>query len=210
MQLARRRFLRIDAHIVHDLSRLLYLGLMPNGGSSEFDNLACGPRLCHGDRCPHRPGGGNPGIGDHAVRFAGSRLGRDRCTHRPGVVGCDSILFAAGFVYNAMSANLDFWIREPSRAGLPAPAQQALLKRLAGAIDRRTKYFPGSPLAYVGGMKELLLSTFLPQKGPIVIENAPGMASEVLPRRRTWELAYLELSAADAKSRPRCWWMSFA
>ena len=51
-------------------------------------------------------------------------------------------------------------------------------------------------------MKELLLSTFLPQKGPIVIENAPNMASEVLSRSRAWELAYSELSILDADSRP--------
>ena len=92
-----------------------------------------------------------------------------------------------------MSANIDFWVRELSRAGLPAPAQQELLQRLAWAIDCRTKYFPDSPLAYVGSMKELLLSTFLPQKGPIVIADAPGMASEVLSRSRAWELAYFEL-----------------
>ena len=51
-------------------------------------------------------------------------------------------------------------------------------------------------------MKELLLSTFLSQKGPIVIANAPGMASEVFSRSRAWDLAYLELSMLDAKSRP--------
>ena len=93
-----------------------------------------------------------------------------------------------------MSVHLDFWIRELSRAGLPAPAQQELLRRLAWAIDCRTKYFPDPPLAYVERMKELLLSTSLPQRGPIVIEKAPNEASEGLSRSRAWELAYLELS----------------
>ena len=113
-----------------------------------------------------------------------------------------SLLFAAEFVYGTMSAYFDFQVRELSCAGLPAPAQQELLRRLSWTIETRTKYSPGSPLAFVGGMKEVLLSTFLPQKGPSVIENAPGMASEVLSRRRAWGLAYLELSMADAKSRP--------
>ena len=69
----------------------------------------------------------------------------------------------AGFAYGTMSTNIDFWVRELSRAGLPAPAQQARLRRLAWTIETGTKYFPDSPQAYVGSMKELLLSTFLPQ-----------------------------------------------
>ena len=92
-----------------------------------------------------------------------------------------------------MSTNIDFWARELSRAGAPAPAQQELPQCLAWAIETRTEYFPDSPLAYVGSMKELLLSTFLPQKGPIVIADTPGMSSEVLSRSRAWELAYFEL-----------------
>ena len=83
-----------------------------------------------------------------------------------------------------MSVNIDFWVRELARAGLPASEQQELLQRLAWTIDCRTKYFPDSPLAYVGSMKELLLSAFLPQPGPIVIANAPGLPSEVLSRSR--------------------------
>ena len=90
-----------------------------------------------------------------------------------------------------MPPNIDFWARELSRSGLPAPAQQELLQRLAWTIDYRTKYFPDSPPAYVDSMKVLLLSTFLPRKGQIVIENAPGVASGVLSRGIAWELAYL-------------------
>ena len=82
-------------------------------------------------------------------------------------------------MYGTISTNLDLWVRELSRAGLPAPAQQELLRRLAWAIGTRTKYFPNSPPAYVGSMKELLLSTFLPQKGPIVIANDPGSPPEI-------------------------------
>ena len=51
-------------------------------------------------------------------------------------------------------------------------------------------------------MKELLLSTFPPQKGPIVTANAPGLPSEVFSRSKAWEVAYLELSMLDAKNRP--------
>ena len=101
-----------------------------------------------------------------------------------------------------MPVHLDFWLREPSRAGLPAPAQQELLQRIAWTIDCRTKYFPDSPLAFAERMKELLFSTFLPQRGPIVIEDAPNMASEVLSRSRAWEVAYLELPMLDADRRP--------
>ena len=100
-----------------------------------------------------------------------------------------------------MSPNTDFWVRELSRTGLPAPEQQELLQRLSWALETRTKYPPDSPLAFVGSMKELLLSNFLPQKGPKVIANAPGMASEVFSRSTASELAYSELSMLDAKNR---------
>ena len=101
-----------------------------------------------------------------------------------------------------MSANLDFWVRELPRAGLPTPAQQELPQRLAWTIGRRAIFSPDAPLAYVDRMKELLPSTCLPQKGLIIIAHAPGMASEVLSRSRAWELANLELSMLDAKKRP--------
>ena len=35
-----------------------------------------------------------------------------------------------------------------------------------------------------------------------VIANAPGLSSEVSPRGRAWELAYLELSMLGAGNRP--------
>ena len=98
-----------------------------------------------------------------------------------------------------MSAPLDVWLRELPRTGLTATAQQELLQRLAWAIGRRTRYFPGPPLAYVDRTKELLRSAFLPQKGPLVIPNSPDEASEVLSRSRAWEPANLELSTLGGK-----------
>ena len=101
-----------------------------------------------------------------------------------------------------MSAHLDDWLRELSRAGLSATEQQDLLQRLSRTIDLRTRYFPDSPLAYVESANELLLSAFLPQKGPLIIANSPAEASEIISRSRAWELAYLELSMLDADRRP--------
>ena len=48
----------------------------------------------------------------------------------------------------------------------------------------------------------LSLSAFLPRKGPIVVATAPREASEIAPRSRAWELAYLELSMLDCARRP--------
>ena len=50
-------------------------------------------------------------------------------------------------------------------------------------------------------MRELPLSTFLPRKGPLVFENAPDAASEVVSRNRARERAFLELSTLDAGRR---------
>ena len=50
-------------------------------------------------------------------------------------------------------------------------------------------------------MQELPLSTFLPRKGPLVIENAPDAASEVVSRSRARGRAFLELSMLDADRR---------
>ena len=101
-----------------------------------------------------------------------------------------------------MSAHLDVWLRELPRTGLPAPAQQELLQRLAWAIDRRTRYFPGPSLAFVERMKDLPLSAFLAQKSPLTIANAPDGASEIFPRSRDWELAFSGLSMLDAVCSP--------
>ena len=51
-------------------------------------------------------------------------------------------------------------------------------------------------------MQELPLSTSPPRKGPLVIENAPDAASEVVSRSRARERAFLELSMLDADRRP--------
>ena len=101
-----------------------------------------------------------------------------------------------------MSVHFDVWPRELPRTGLSAIQQQELLRRLAWAIGRRTRYFPDSPLAYVERVKEPLLSAFLPQKGPFVMANAPTEASEVISRSRLWELVYLELSFSFGARRP--------
>ena len=97
----------------------------------------------------------------------------------------DTILFASGFAYWATSVHLDVWLRELSRTGLPAPAQQELLRRLAWAIDRRTRYFSGPPLAFVERMKEILLSAFLPQTDVcyIYLRRPPQSAWESKARR---------------------------
>ena len=81
-----------------------------------------------------------------------------------------------------MSTKFDFWVRELYRTDLPAPAQQELLQRLAWTFETRTKYFAASLLVYVESMKELLLLTFLLQKGPVVFARDPGIASDVFPR----------------------------
>ena len=100
-----------------------------------------------------------------------------------------------------MSGRLDDWLRELYRAGLSTAEQQDLLQRLSQTIGRRTRYFPDPPLAFVERMKELLLSAFSPQKGPLTIANAPDEASGILSRIRAWELAYLELSTLDGARR---------
>ena len=155
-----------------------------------------------GDSRSHRPGGAAFAIGDQAFQFGGFCLGWDRCAHRPGVVVSDTILFASGFAYWAMSDHLDVWPHELSRTGLPAPAQRELLQRLAWAIGRRTRCFPDPPLAFVERMKGLLLSAFSPQKGPLAVANVPDEASEILSRSRAWELAYFALPTLDADRRP--------
>ena len=68
---------------------------------------------------------------------------------------------------------------------------------LACTIDRRARYFPDAPMAYVARAKELLLSAFLPQVGPYIFVNAPPAASERISRSRAWELVYSELSMLD-------------
>ena len=72
-----------------------------------------------------------------------------------------------------MSVHLDVWLREPSRAGLSPSAQKELLAQLAPTIERRARYFPDAPRAYLALEKDLLISAFLPQKGPLSIHQPP-------------------------------------
>ena len=101
-----------------------------------------------------------------------------------------------------MSVYLDVGLRELSRAGLFPSAQQELLARLAPAIDCRARYFPDAPMAYLARAKDLLLSAFLPQKGPYLLVSDPPAASERISRCRAWELVYLELSMLGGSRRP--------
>ena len=89
-----------------------------------------------------------------------------------------------------MSVHLNVWLREFSRAGMPPPAQQELLARLASAIDRRARYFPDEPTAYLARVEDLLLWALRPQKGLYIFANDPPAASERISRCRAWELVY--------------------
>ena len=83
-----------------------------------------------------------------------------------------------------MSVHLDVWFRELSRAGLPPSAQRELLATLATTIDCRARYFPDAPRAYLARVQDLLISAFLPQKGPLSIDVDPPTAPERISRSR--------------------------
>ena len=101
-----------------------------------------------------------------------------------------------------MSAHLDFWPRELSRAGLSTPAQRELLATLATTIDCRARYSPTPPRPYLARVKQLLMSAFFPRKGPLLLSLGPSSPPERLPRCQAWQIAHLELSLFDGSSRP--------
>ena len=101
-----------------------------------------------------------------------------------------------------MPAHLDAWIRELSRAGLSASAQQELPATLATTIDCRARYFPDAPGPYLARVKDSSIPALLPQKGPLTITLDPPASPECIPRSRAWELVYLELSLLGVSRRP--------
>ena len=103
------------------------------------------------------------GIGARAVLPGGNCVGWHSCARHPASVAFGLPPFARySFLRWTMSGHLDDWLRELSRAGLSTTEQQALLQRLSQTIDRRARFFPDSPLAFVERVNELLLSAFLP------------------------------------------------
>ena len=104
-------------------------------------------------------------------------------------------------MWRATSAHLDVWIRELSRAGLSASAQQRLPATLATTIDCRARYFLDAPRPYLARVKDLLVSALLPQKGPLTITRDPPASPECIPRARAWELVRLELPLLGGSRR---------
>ena len=84
----------------------------------------------------------------------------------------------------------DFWLRELARAGLSTNDQRELLASLAHTVERRACYFPYSPYPYLDRVKQLLMSTFFPQKGPLLIALDPAFPPERLSRIQAWQIAY--------------------
>ena len=101
-----------------------------------------------------------------------------------------------------MSVHLDIWLRELSRTGLSPSAQRDLLATLATAIDCRARYFPDAPRPYLARVKDLLMSAFLPQKGPLLLDADPPTTPGRISRSRAWEIAFFELSLLDGSRRP--------
>ena len=95
-----------------------------------------------------------------------------------------------------------FWLRESARAGLPTNDQRELLASLAHTVGCRARYFPSAPLPYLARVKQLLMSTFFPQKGPILITLDPAFPPERLSRSQAWQIAHWELSHLEGASRP--------
>ena len=100
------------------------------------------------------------------------------------------------------SSDQDFWLRELARTGLSVSGQHDLLTSLAKAVADREKYFPSAPSPYLSRVRQLLLATFLPQFGPLLVSVNPEAAQESLPRSQCWQLLHLEFSLLDAKRRP--------
>ena len=95
-----------------------------------------------------------------------------------------------------------FWLRESARAGLPTNDQRELLASLAHTVECRARYFPSAPLPYLARVKQLLMSTFFPQKGPILITLDPAFPPERLSRSQAWQIAHWELSHLEGAPRP--------
>ena len=95
-----------------------------------------------------------------------------------------------------------YWLRELARTGLSVSGQHELLSSLARAVSDREKYFPSEASPYLSRIRQLLLATFLPQFGPLLVTVNPDAARESLSRSQCWELLHLEFSLLDAQRRP--------
>ena len=100
------------------------------------------------------------------------------------------------------SSDPDVWFRELARTGLSVSAQHDLLTSLAKAVADREKFFPSDSSPYLSRVRQLLLSTFLPQSGPLIVSVHPDAARETLSRSQCWQLLHLEFSLLDAQRRP--------
>ena len=96
----------------------------------------------------------------------------------------------------------DFWLRELARNGLSSTDQKELLTILAKAVGDREKFPPQAPTPYLNRVRQFLMASFLPQKGPLLIAMDPMSEPEFLSRSQCWQLVHLELSLLDGKCRP--------
>ena len=100
------------------------------------------------------------------------------------------------------SSDPDVWLSALSRTGLSVSAQHDLLTSLAKAVADREKYFPSEPSPYLHRVRQLLMTTFLPQSGPLIVSVHPDTAQETLSRSQCWQLLHLEFSLLDVAQRP--------
>ena len=96
----------------------------------------------------------------------------------------------------------EFWLRELARAGLSSNAQREPVASLAHTVECRARYFPSPPLPYLARAKQFLMSTFFPQKGPLLIPLDPAFPPGRLPRSQAWQIAYWELFHMEGATRP--------
>ena len=96
----------------------------------------------------------------------------------------------------------EFWLRELARAGLSTNDQRDLLASLAHTVERRARYFPSELYPYLARVKQLLMSTFFPQKGPLLITLGPDFPPECLSRKEAWQIAHWELPHLEGAIRP--------
>ena len=81
-----------------------------------------------------------------------------------------------------------------SQSGLTAEEQLELLLQPGQDLERAPAgRFPDAPCDYIARAKDLLLSGFLPQFGPLRIFHPRGQC-EVVPRSKAWDLLLRELS----------------
>ena len=80
-----------------------------------------------------------------------------------------------------------------AQSGLIPDEQRELLLQLVQGPERApVGRFPDAPNDYVAQLKDLLLSVFLPQLGPLRISQ-PQVPCEVILRSKNWNLVSREL-----------------